>query len=167
MALALFRKVHRGTGSTEIMSKAKLNLLVDSLLLVCIAAIAGIGFLLKYVLVPGAQRWEIYGRNVDLFVLGLDRHGWGTIHYGFGVAFLVLVTSHIILHWRAVVAIYRKIIPNRVASLITAIVLLALTITLLTFAFLVKPQVRDRGQGRGRGPSQHKYRISPEVPQLE
>ena len=149
------------------MSKAKLNLFIDSLLLVCIAAIAGIGFLLKYVLVPGVQRWEIYGRNVDLFLWGLDRHGWGTIHYGFGIAFLVLVTFHIILHWRMVVAIYRKMIPNRVARLITAVVLFALTITLLIFALLVKPQLRDRGQGKGSDPSQLKHRVSPEVPQLK
>ena len=136
------------------MSKAKINLIINGLLLVCLAAIAGIGLLLKYILVPGVQQWEIYGRNVDLSVWGLDRHGWGTIHYGFGVAFLLLVAFHIILHWRTVVAMYRKIIPNHVVRVITAVVLLALTITLLIFALLVKPQVHDRGQGRGRGPSQ-------------
>ncbi len=50
------------------MKKSKLNLIIDALLLLCIAAIGGIGFLMKYVLVPGSQRWEIYNRNVDLFV---------------------------------------------------------------------------------------------------
>ena len=35
------------------MKKSKLNLILDALLLLCIAAIGGIGFLMKYVLVPG------------------------------------------------------------------------------------------------------------------
>jgi len=52
------------------MEKSKLNLVIDALLLLCLAAIAGIGLLIKYVLVPGYQRWEIYGRNVSLFLLG-------------------------------------------------------------------------------------------------
>ncbi|MHC4076764.1 MAG: DUF4405 domain-containing protein [Planctomycetota bacterium] len=63
------------------MKRAKLNLIIDALLLLCLAGIAGIGFLIKYVLVPGYQRWEIYGRNVSLFLWGLDRHQWGTIHF--------------------------------------------------------------------------------------
>jgi len=147
------------------MSKAKLNLIIDGLLLVCLAAIGGIGLLLRYVLIPGVQQWQIYGQNVDISVWDLDRHGWGTIHYGFGVAFLLLVAFHIILHWKMIVTTYRQIIPNHVVSLITAVVLLALTITLLIFALLVKPQVHDRGQGRGRGPSQLRERIGPEVPQ--
>jgi hypothetical protein len=48
------------------MKKAKLNLVIDALLLLCMAAMAGIGLLMKYVLVPGFKRWEIYGRNVEL-----------------------------------------------------------------------------------------------------
>jgi hypothetical protein len=47
--------------SVGIMKRAKLNLIIDALLLLCLAAIAGIGFLIKYVLVPGHLRWEIYG----------------------------------------------------------------------------------------------------------
>ena len=56
------------------MEKSKLNLIIDGLLLLCITVIVGIGFLIKYVLVPGYQRWQIYNRNVDLFFWGLDRH---------------------------------------------------------------------------------------------
>jgi hypothetical protein len=56
------------------MKKSKLNLIIDTLLLLCIAAIGGIGFLMKYVLIPGYQRWEIYERNVDLFLWGMGRH---------------------------------------------------------------------------------------------
>jgi hypothetical protein len=60
------------------MKKSKLNLIIDALLLVCMAAITGIGLLMKNVLVPGYKRWDIYGRNVELYFWGLDRHQWGT-----------------------------------------------------------------------------------------
>lgn len=42
------------------MKRAKLNLIIDGLLLFCMAALAGIGLLMKYVLIPGFQRWEVY-----------------------------------------------------------------------------------------------------------
>ena len=81
------------------MKKSKLNLILDALLLLCIAAIGGIGFLMKYVIVPGYLRWEIYGRNVDLFFWGMGRHEWGTIHLVIGFVFLALLVLHIALHW--------------------------------------------------------------------
>ena len=135
----------------EIMKRTKINLVIDALLLLCIAAIAGIGLLMKYVLVPGYQRWEIYGRNVDLFFWGLDRHQWGTIHLMIGFVFLVLLVLHIVLHWAAIVAIYRKLIPNAVLRCIVAVVLICLTILLFAFSFLVKPEVQERGFGLGAG----------------
>ena len=97
------------------MKRAKLNLIIDALLLLCLAAIAGIGLLIKYVLVPGHQRWEIYGRNVSLFLWGLDRHQWGTIHFIIGLVFLSLLVLHVVLHWSMVVGVYRRLIPNRFA----------------------------------------------------
>jgi hypothetical protein len=133
------------------MKKPKLNLVIDALLLLCLAAIAGIGLLMKYVLVPGYLRWEIYGRNVDLFLYGLDRHQWGTIHLIIGLVFLSLLVLHIILHWQMIVGIYRGLIPNRFARWMTALVLICITILLLSFAYFVKPEVIEQGRGKGRG----------------
>ena len=129
------------------MKKSKLNLVIDALLLLCIAAIAGIGLLIKYVLVPGYQRWEIYGRNVDLSFWGLDRHEWGTIHLGIGFVFLALLVLHIVLHWSMVVSIYRTLIPNRILRCIVTVVLICLAIFLFTFSFFIKPEVQERGFG--------------------
>ena len=134
-----------------IMKKSKLNLIIDALLLLCLAAIAGIGFLIKYVLVPGYQRWEIYGRNVSLFFWRLDRHQWGTIHYIIGIVFLALLVLHIVLHWQMIVGIYRRLIPNRFARWITALILLVVTVLLLAFPYLVKPEVVEQGGGQGHG----------------
>lgn len=130
------------------MTKSKLNLLIEALLLLCLAGIAGIGILIKHVLVPGFQRLEIYGRNVDLFFLGLNRHEWGTIHYAVGWTFLALMVLHIVLHWTAIVGICRRLIPNRQARWIAAAALLALTVFLVIFSALVKPEVREGGHMR-------------------
>ncbi|MHC4644605.1 MAG: DUF4405 domain-containing protein [Planctomycetota bacterium] len=133
------------------MKKAKLNLVIDGLLLLCLAGIGGIGFLIKYVLVPGYRRWEIYERNVDLFFWGLDRHEWGTIHLIMGFVFLGLMVLHIVLHWDIIVAIYRKLIPSAGLRIITAVVLIFLTVLLLTFGFFIKPEIEERGLGAGHG----------------
>mgnify|MGYP001066443896 CR=1 FL=1 len=141
------------------MKKSKLNLVIDGVLLLCIAAIAGIGFLIKYVLVPGYRCWEIYDRNVDLSFWGLDRHEWGTIHLGVGFVFLALLVLHIVLHWSMVVSIYRTLIPNRILRCIVTVVLICLAIFLLTFSFFIKPEVQERGFRR-----LHRWRTQPMFP---
>lgn len=143
------------------MKKSKLNLVIDALLLLCIAAIAGIGLLMKYVLLPGYRQWEIYERNVDLFFWGLDRHEWGAIHLVIGFVFLALLVLHVVLHWGIIVGIYRKLIPNGFVRCIITILLICLTILLLTFSFFVDPKVQERELGRGPGRDQHGM---PELP---
>lgn len=132
------------------MKRAKLNLIIDVCLLWCIAAIAGIGLLVKYVLVPGFKRWEIYGRNVDLFFWGLDRHGWGTIHLAIGLAFLALLILHILLHWKMVTGIYCKLLTARSARWLLAAVIILLTLLLLVFPAFVEPDVQDQSRGASR-----------------
>ena len=134
------------------MKKSKLNLIIDALLLLGLAAIVGIGFLIKYVLVPGYQRWEIYGRNVSLFLWGLDRHQWGTIHFIIGLVILGLLVLHVVLHWQMIVGIYRGLIPNRFARWITALILLGATILLFAFPYFVQPEVIEQGKGKGLVP---------------
>ena len=131
------------------MKKAKLNLVIDALLLLCMAAMVGIGLLMKYVLVPGFKRWEIYGRNVELYFLNLNRHEWGTIHLVIGYVFLLLLALHIILHWSLIVSIYQKLIPNRSARWITAIIIIVLTIALIVFSYFIEPEVQEGGAGSG------------------
>ena len=125
----------------NIMKKLKLNLIIDALLLLCLAAIVGIGLLIKYVLVPGYLHWEIYGRRVSLFLWGLDRHQWGTIHFIIGLVFLALLVFHTILHWQMIVGIYRKLISNRFARWLVALIFICVTILLLVFSYFVKPEV--------------------------
>ena len=132
------------------MNKAKINLIVDSLLFLGIAAIAGIGLLMKYVLVPGYQRWEMYGRNVDLLFWDLDRHDWGAIHYVIGLVFLTMLVLHVVLHWGIIISISRKLIPNRLARRLLAVLLVTSAILLTAFSAFVKPEIQERGRGTGR-----------------
>ena len=126
-----------------ITKKSELNLIIDGLLLLCIAAIAGIGLLIKYVLVPGYLRWESYGRNVEMFFWGLDRHKWGTIHLVIGIVFLALLMLHVALHWSMIIGIYRKLIPNRFARWIIALILILVTVVLFAFSYFVRPEINE------------------------
>ena len=129
------------------MTKSKLDLIVDALLFLCITAIGGIGFLMKYVLVPGYQRWEIYKRNVNLYLCGMDRHEWGEIHLTVACVFFGLLILHIALHWGIIIGIYRKLIPNHFARFLIALVLICSAMVLLLFPVFVNPEIRQGGCG--------------------
>jgi len=52
--------------------KGKLNFIIDALMFICMMAIAGLAFLMKFILIPGKERWAKYGRGVELSLLGMD-----------------------------------------------------------------------------------------------
>jgi glucan phosphoethanolaminetransferase (alkaline phosphatase superfamily) len=139
------------------MKKSMLNLVLDALMLLCLAAIAGIGFLMKFVLVAGYRRWEIYEQNVSLSFFGMDRHQWGEIHFAIGIAFLTLVVLHIILHWSMIVTIYHRLIPSRPVRWVVALIFVFIVIFLFAFSCFVKPEVTEQGRGQGRGRVQVLY----------
>ncbi len=62
------------------MDKAKLNFVIDALMFLCLMAMAGLGFLMKYFLPSGRDAWAKYGSNLQFSWLGWDRHDWGDIH---------------------------------------------------------------------------------------
>lgn len=95
---------YRLSGMT--MDKSKVNLIIDALLFLCVMAITGIGLLMKYVLLPGKETAAVYGRKVDLFLFGMDRHAWGRIHLIIAFVLLGLLTLHVVLHWNMIVSIY-------------------------------------------------------------
>jgi len=132
-----------------VMNKSKVNLIIDGLLFLCVMAIAGIGILMKFVLLPGKDTWAVYGRKVDLFLFGMDRHQWGTIHLIMGFVFLGLLTLHIILHWKIIVSLYGKLIGNGVARRIIATIIVIAGVFLAVFPLFVKPDVQEL-EGKGR-----------------
>jgi hypothetical protein len=131
------------------MNKTNLNFVIDALMFLCMTAIAGLGFLMKYVLLPGRESTIKYGRRVDLSLLGLDRHDWGAIHLYLGFLFLALLVLHIVLHWNMIPGLFaRLIVLSRLRWQIASVYVL-LTAALLLFPFLISPEVKDAGANRG------------------
>lgn len=126
------------------MTKSKLNLLIDAIMMLLLMAMSGLGLLIKYVLVPGFKRNALYGSEVELYFLGLDRHQWGTVHLWISFAFLLLILIHVILHWEMIGCIFRRIVVNSVAR-ITIVVSLVFFMLLLGIAPLfVKPEITQK-----------------------
>jgi hypothetical protein len=112
-------------------------------------ALAGLGFLMKYALLPGRQAWAKYGRNVDLTWLGWDRHDWGEIHLYLAFALLGLLTIHLILHWQMILGLYARLLPDPQTRTRLAWGVLVFTVLVLLLPFLITPDVGERGRGGG------------------
>ena len=116
----------------------------------CMSAIAGIGFLMKVVLIPGEDRWIKYGKNVEIYVLNMDRHQWGTVHLVIALVLLGLLLLHIILHWKLILSLFRKLVNGTLARKLATSIFVFTSALLFLFAFFVKPEMGEIIQGRGR-----------------
>ncbi|TKG97382.1 DNA-binding protein [Puteibacter caeruleilacunae] len=123
--------------------KSKLNLLIDILMFVIMVLVAGIGFLIRYVLVPGFQRNAIYGNDVELYYLGMDRHQWGTIHLWLSLALIFLLLLHIVFHWKQIVGIFKTMVPIRTLRLALSSLLILFTIVFGIMPLFVSPEVDE------------------------
>jgi len=132
------------------MKKSSLFLLIDVLMFLFLALMAGLGLMIKYVLVPGSKRWDIYGRNVDLTFLGMDRHGWGTVHLICAIIFIALLALHIILHWKSLVNYVCKIVNTKAQANFLIIIFAIVLFFLIVFPFMIELKVTDLGDGRDR-----------------
>ncbi len=115
---------------------------------ICMMIIVSIGFLIKFTLIPGEERWEIYGRNVDLFLFGMDRHEWGTVHLYIGFVLLGLLVLHVYLHWKMIVGLYHQLIASPQVRQITFLLFMAVSVFLIVFPFAVSPKVVEREFGK-------------------
>lgn len=131
--------------------RCKLNLAIEALMMLCLMAMAGLGFLMKWVLPPGPDRRVTYGRNVELLLSGSGRHQWGTLHLTIGFVLLALLAIHPVLHWSQIVSIYRRSVASRTARWVIALAFSLVCAFLIAFPLLVRPEVREVGGQRGRG----------------
>ncbi len=117
-------------------------------------ALAVIGFIIRYILIPGSERWEKYGRNIDLTWWGLDRHEWGLIHMLSGIFLVILLVLHIIFHWKLIVCLVRRLIPGKKIRYITVTAVVLISVLIAVAPFFLKPEIgepiRRQGEGYGR-----------------
>lgn len=123
------------------MKKSTLNFVIDIIMLLCFSATAGIGFLLKYALIPWQDRWEVYGRKVGLSFWGMDRHQWKEIHLIFGFMLLALLFLHIVLHWKLITCIYHRITKGKRIRAILIISTIVFSLFLMLAPFWIIPKV--------------------------
>jgi len=129
------------------MDKPKLNFIIDATMFLCLMALAGLGFLMKYSLPPGREVQAKYGRNLYLSWLGWDRHDWGDIHLYLAFALLTLLVVHIILHWQQILGLFQRVVPNPRRRYRIALIFLFLSLLLIYFPFLITPDSKARGRG--------------------
>lgn len=116
------------------MRRDTLNFVVDLLALVAMMGLIASGLVQRYLLPPGSRG----GRGLSLW--GLDRHGWGDIHFWIAVGLGALLVLHVALHWTWVcVLVARWLRPaeapagipsatrRNIAGLVFLVVLAALT----------------------------------------
>ncbi len=119
-----------------------------------LAAVAGLGFLMKYVLLPGYKINEIYGTNTELYHWGLDRHQWGSIHLYLALFLVSLLVLHIIFHWDMIICIFKQMIAGRKTRILIAVLLGITGLLLFAVPLFVKPEVAEleRKHNRNRVP---------------
>ena len=136
--------------SAKANQKSILNFSINAAMTLCMSAIIGIGFLIKYTLISGQDRWEIYGPKVKLYLLGMDRHQWGQLHLILGFVLLGLLVIHTILHWKVITNVYRKIIKEPLTKKAVALVFLMICALLISIPFFVEPDIETIKKGNGR-----------------
>ena len=130
--------------------KSNIKFVIDGLMFLCMAALAGIGFLTKYVLLPGKEAQVKYGTKVELSFLGLDKHEWGTIHLITGFVLIGLLVLHIFLNWKQIVNMYQRLIGSQISRKIITAVFLIACVFLVILPFIASPEVQEKAGG-GRG----------------
>ena len=123
------------------MKNAKLNLVIDVIMLIDMMALIGVGLLNKYVLLTGQQKWEKYGENLEFYLWGFERHDWNKIHFILGLILFGLLILHIWFHWKMVINIYKTFISNKRIRIIVALALLVVSIALVVFPAFVNPVI--------------------------
>jgi hypothetical protein len=149
--------------------KAKLNLSIDILMFILLLGMAGIGFLMKYVVVSGEVRNVIYGNQTDLEFMGMTRHQWGSIHLLLSIVFISILVLHIILHWKLIVCIYNSMFSSNFIRYGLAGLLCILTLAAFISPFILEPEkvpFKPKNRNRNQSISLQKTR-QPETEEIE
>lgn len=93
------------------MRKEQANIGVDAAALVLFLALSTSGLVLRWALPAGSGRLDPGAAHPErpVSVLwGLDRHGWGEVHYWIAVALAVVLVVHLVLHRKWIAGVLRR-----------------------------------------------------------
>jgi hypothetical protein len=141
------------------MNKSKLNFIIDATMFLCLMGMVGLGFMMKYTMPPGERLREVSGTNPYMTWLGWDRHDWGDIHFYLAIAFLTLLVFHTILHWKQIVGLFQRLIPDPKLRFRIALIFLLVSLLLVYFPFMITPETQPRGRGLGGGGGRHRSQL--------
>lgn len=122
-------------------ARAKQNFVIDAIMFLNMMALTGTGFLTRYVLLSGQAARSVYGQKVQMSMLGLGKETWKDIHLYLGLLLLGLLVLHIMLHWKQIVALYRRFIEADKMRQIILVVFIIVSILLVTFPFIFSPTI--------------------------
>ena len=135
--------------SVKAMQKLTVNFAVNAIMTFCMTSIIGTGFLIKYKLISGQERWEIYGENVELYFLGMTRYQWGMLHLILGCILLGLLIVHISLHWKIIIHVLKKIIKEPVTKKLVAFLFIILCALMIVMPFFIQLEIESINKGKG------------------
>lgn len=128
------------------MSRTKLNFIVDAVAFVAFLFLTTTGVLIHYILPPRTGRFAA--------IWGLTRHDWGEVHFWLAVVMLAAMGVHLFLHWRWIKAIVSgRPREGSGARLVLGAVGLAALLALAVAPFFGPIEKLER-QGRGRNRAQ-------------
>jgi len=125
----------------SINNKSNANFIIDALMFLAMMALAGTGFVRKFILLSGSASKALYGYKVHMTLLGFDRDAWSIIHLYTGYFILALLLLHIILHWKQIKIMCKKLISQNTTRLVITIIFVLLSIALLVFPFVIPPVI--------------------------
>lgn len=126
------------------MKESDWRYIVDTLLFICLVGMAVIGILLGFVLSEGPV-----SSGGSKYFLGLHRHQWGDIHAYLSIAFVVLMTIHLILSWKWIKAKTRQIFKRRVTAPLVAVAVLPFVVLLFFWIWTPKDAALFKSYGVG------------------
>jgi len=123
------------------MKRNTLNFLIDLFSLLVMLGLILTGLLMRYVLPHGQGR----GRSMTLW--GLDRHGYGDIHFWLAAALISLILVHVWLHWEWCCTTISKMLggkaPGKTRQNIFGVIFLIILIVLIAGGpYWVRTQVQ-------------------------
>jgi len=126
------------------MKRSHLNFLVDALAFAAFVFLVATGVILEFLLPAGSGHW------VTLW--GLDRHGWGNIHFWVAVFFLAALAIHVYLHWRWILSVVRGR-PREGSGVRVGLGVLGMfALIAIAFAPLLSPVEREGGERSAAAP---------------